>query len=168
MIIAKSTPSRVYKMAQALSVIMCLFLFTLLVVAISKGNFSFFLPLLIVEILLVAFLSYMYLGQVTSVSVNTIEVLVNTRFSQIVIPSKDIIDAGFDKVDYVPVIQLLGVKMFPGGLLRFFSSDYKNDRFFITDDKKVFFITTKTHTYHISNDQYKDLVVKLQSIVGQH
>lgn len=168
MIIAKSTPSKVYVMAQTLSVALITFLFLILVVAIIKGQLSFFLPLLLVEILLVAFLSYMYFGQVTSVTVNTIESLVNTRFGQIVIPIEDIVSVGFDKADFVPSIQLLGIKMFPGGLLRFFSSDYKNDRFYITDDKKVFYIQTRTHTYHISNDKYQDIVHKIQEITGKY
>lgn len=166
MIIAKSTPSRVYMMAQTLSATLSIFIFLILVVAIIKGQLSFFIPLLIVEVLLVAFISYMYFGQITSVTVNAIESLVNTRFGQIVIPVDEIVSVGLDKADFIPAIQLLGVKMFPGGLLRFFSSDYKKDRFYITDDKKVFFIKTNTYTYHISNDQYQDIVHKIQDIIN--
>ena len=83
MIIAKSTPSKVYKTAQTLSCILSLVLLIILAVALSQGQLSSLLPLLLVEILLVTFLGYMYFGQITSISVNELELLINTRVAQI-------------------------------------------------------------------------------------
>ena len=118
MIIAKSTPSKVYKTAQTLSCILSLILLIIIIVAVSQGQLSLVLSLLVVEVLLVTFLGYMYFEQITSISVNALEVLINTRLSQIVIPCSSILEAGYDIVDQVPFIQLIGIKMFPGGLLR--------------------------------------------------
>lgn len=168
MIIAKSTPSKVYKTAQTLSCILSLVLLIILAVALSQGQLTSLLPLLLVEILLVTYLGYMYFGQITSISVNDLELLVNTRIAQIVIPCSSILAAGYDKADQVPFIQLIGVKMFPGGLLRFFSSDYKSDRFYITNEKQVFYVKTPSKTYHISNDKYQEMILKINDILSKN
>lgn len=165
MIKAKSTPTKVYRVVTTLMTLMCAYLLIVAVTALTKGKLGTSIIALVVGAVLSAFTLHLYLGQIQSIELLKNEVHINTRLSQIIIPYSVIIAVNYEKKISAPLLQVLGIRMIPGNLAKHISSDHRKHKYYITDERRVFYIQTHTHTYHLSCDTYREIVDMIQKNV---